>query len=119
MIVNPSTEPLEAAVTFVFCWIGELDSNRKSPPEFGSPVLYGKVFLTRSELLKSNVWSKVSADTWDLYVSPIKYGNFGSNLPVVALVDTPTKYAYTPFGNSGVFVYLPLWISRSPLSSNT
>ena len=34
------------------------------------------------------------------------------------IVPNPTdvKYAYTPFGNSGVLQNLPLWTSRSPLS---
>ena len=32
---------------------------------------------------------------------------------------TVAKYAYIPLGNSGVLQNLPLWISRSPVPSNT
>ena len=40
----------------------------------------------------------------------MKYGNLGcSEIEVI-----PTKYAYVPFGYSGVLPYLPLWISKSP-----
>ena len=41
----------------------------------------------------------------------MKYGNSGFNCPSV---DIPTKYAYVPWGNSGVLQYLPLFTSRSP-----
>ena len=61
-------------------------------------TLYGKVFLTRFELLKSNLWSKtrLSSINSDWYVFPIKYGYCGSNaagVDDVMSVVTPTKYA--------------------------
>ena len=40
----------------------------------------------------------------------MKYGNSGSKL----LEPIPTKYAYVPFGYSGVLPYLPLCWSKSP-----
>ena len=42
------------------------------------------------------------------YVLPIKYGYLPSNLFVPVPNPTVEKYAYTPFGNSGVFPNLPL-----------
>ena len=47
----------------------------------------------------------------------MKYGNFGINVLVDVLVVTPAKYAYIPFGNSGVLQNLPLLISNCPLLS--
>ena len=40
----------------------------------------------------------------------MKYGNTGD--PVI--VEIPAKYAYVPFGKSGVLPNLPLFSSRSP-----
>ena len=45
----------------------------------------------------------------DLYLFPIKYGNSG-----IEEILRVAKYAYTPFGNSGVFPNLPLFSSKSP-----
>ena len=51
--------------------------------------------------------------------SPIKYGNFGflkllnGSLESDVTVDSRVaKYAYVPFGYSGVIPYLPLFSSR-------
>ena len=44
----------------------------------------------------------------------MKYGKDGSN----ELVLIPTKYAYVPFGYSGVLPYLPLCTSKSPAFVN-
>ena len=77
-----------------------------------SEILYGKVFLSNSELLKSNDWLSIefSNNVLDLYEFPIKYGNFGSKVTESRVA----KYAYVPSGNSGVFPNLPLFSSKSP-----
>lgn len=49
----------------------------------------------------------------DLYLDPIKYGKLPTFLLLESIVDV-AKYAYTPFGNSGVTQNLPLYSSRSP-----
>ena len=61
----------------------------KSLSEPASPTAYGNVFLTKSELLKSNVWSKTCSTNFDLYEFPIKCGN----TEVCVFVLIPTKYA--------------------------
>ena len=93
----------------------------KSLPANFSSTLYGKVFLLNPELLKSNSWFNIwfSAMNGERYVLPIKYGYLPSNLFVPVPNPTVEKYAYTPFGNSGVFPNLPLWMSKSPVPSYT
>ena len=59
-------EPLDADSTIVVWSTGEFDSKRKSLPEYCFAVLCGNVFLTRFDLLKSNVWSNLSVMTCDL-----------------------------------------------------
>ena len=61
----------------------------------------------------------------DLNLFPIKYGYWG-NLKFSKGPELSTdpslivaKYAYTPFGKSGVTQYLPLCSSRSPSPVNT
>ena len=77
------TEPSLIESTTIFCLLISLLSMIKSLSAVGSAILYPKVFLDRDELLKSKVWSKdlFSSNVFDLYSSPIKYGNVGS--PVV------------------------------------
>ena len=57
-------------------------------------------------------------------MSPIKYGNFGFlkflNMPSEAAVESKVaKYAYVPFGYSGVTQNLPLFSSNIESSFDT
>ena len=98
------------------CLIVSFDSIIKSLSPNSSSTRYGNVFLSKFELLKSKLWSKIllSFITGDLYDFPIKYGYLPSNFPVADDIPTEAKYAYIPFGNSGVLQNLPLWTSKSP-----
>ena len=82
--------PSETDSTLVIWLKNSLDSTMKSFPEFSWAILYGKVFLTKFELLKSKDWSKSSTTGFDLNVLPIKYGNTGSSFPLGDAVATPT-----------------------------
>ena len=60
----------------------------------------------------------------ELYLSPIKYGNLGFlkflKIPSDAGVESNVaKYAYVPFGYSGVTQNLPLFSSRTESSFDT
>ena len=72
---------------------------------------------TKLELLKSKSWFKtLLLDTnLDLYCGPMKYGNSPIEFPLLnGFIFDVAKYAYTPFGNSGVMQNLPLCSSKSP-----
>ena len=68
--------PLTTDSTFDDCLTISFDSNIKSLFANFSATLYGKVFLKRDELLKSNdcVNNKLSSINGDRYVLPMKYG---------------------------------------------
>ena len=114
MIISiESIEPEVVLSTIVDCVVISFDSIIKSLSAYWSDTLYGYVFLTKSLLLKSNVFwftLKFSVTGLDLKVFPIKYGNLGTREFVVI----PAKYAYVPSGYSGVLQYLPLCLSKSP-----
>ena len=93
IIFKESIEPTDALSTILIWFVFSLDSNKNSLPEYGLLTLYGNVFLIKDELLKSKLWSKLLITSFDLKVSPIKYGNSGANLFKVVSVVTPTWYA--------------------------
>ena len=79
-ISNLSIGPVDTDSTSIFWSLISFVSTMKSLSAYGSSTLYGNVFLTKSELLKSKDWSiskKLSLVGFDLYLSPIKYGNIG------------------------------------------
>ena len=70
-ISNDLTEPLLTDSIVELCNNISFGSLIKSLSDPTSPTAYGNVFLTKSELLKSNVWSTVCSINFDLYELPI------------------------------------------------
>ena len=70
-ISNDLTEPLLTDSIVELCNNISFGSLIKSLSDPTSPTAYGNVFLTKSELLKSNVWSTTCSINFDLYELPM------------------------------------------------